>query len=174
MREEWDKTKAVKQNLEAMGLAFDPNQTLPVKSLKKAMTEKLMDAEETAKDAPVHDPTVVRLLEREVESIPRKSNFRFTPDQVQFITYMMDKHGDNYKVSHAAILHQPLDPHRVLVSGHGQGQEERYARNTQTNQAQSCQVLQHPRAVRSLRQGKRVTGKNNVEYSLLNKIILIS
>jgi len=40
---------------------------------------------------------VVRQLEEEVASIPRKSSFRFPPDQVKFITYMMSKYGEDYK-----------------------------------------------------------------------------
>merc|ERR1712029_1276803 len=40
---------------------------------------------------------VVRQLEEEVVSIPRKSSFRFPPEQVRFITYMMSKYGEDYK-----------------------------------------------------------------------------
>merc|ERR1719167_1207319 len=47
-------------------------------------------------EAKVTKPEVIERLENEAKVVP-KQNFRFTPTQVQLITYMMDKHGMDFK-----------------------------------------------------------------------------
>ena len=103
MKANWDNSKAVKDNLDSMGLAYDPNKVITNKTTKAKMVEKMKESRAGAVDGPVQkalaaeDGSVVRLLEEEVASMPRKSSFRFPPDQVKLITYMMDKHGEDYK-----------------------------------------------------------------------------
>jgi hypothetical protein len=45
---------------------------------------------------------MIRILQKEAEedfaAQRQKSGFRFTGEQVKFITYMMDKYGDDFKV----------------------------------------------------------------------------
>ena len=45
---------------------------------------------------------MIRILQKEAEedfaAQRLKSGFRFTGEQVKFITYMMDKYGDDFKV----------------------------------------------------------------------------
>jgi len=104
----WDSSKPAKDNLDTMGLAYDPNRVVKHLTAKKKMVESLKENTGTAihhtqtEVAPATDcstatESVVRQLEEEVASIPRKSSFRFPPEQVRFITYMMSKYGEDYK-----------------------------------------------------------------------------
>merc|ERR1712083_536790 len=43
----------------------------------------------------VEKPGVLKQIESEA-NVEAKQTFRFTPTQVQFITYMMDRHGEDY------------------------------------------------------------------------------
>ena len=106
MKASWDNTKAVKDNLDAMGLAYDPNKVIKNKSVKSKMVEKLKESRAELKtengqveSTPVSPAPVVQQLEKEIASMPRKNSFRFPPEQVKFITFMMDKYGEDYKVS---------------------------------------------------------------------------
>jgi len=102
----WDSSKPAKDNLDTMGLAYDPNKVVKLLTAKKKMVDSLKEnagttihqtePEETPTDCSTTE-SVVRQLEEEVASIPRKSSFRFPPDQVKFITYMMSKYGEDYK-----------------------------------------------------------------------------
>jgi len=103
----WDNSKPAKDNLDTMGLAYDPNKVVKHLTAKKKMVDSLKEnagiaihqteTEGTPKDCSTTEGGVVRQLEEEVASIPRKSSFRFPPDQVKFITYMMSKYGEDYK-----------------------------------------------------------------------------
>jgi len=102
----WDNSKPAKDNLDTMGLAYDPNKVVKHLTAKKKMVESLKENAGTAihqtevtptSDSSTATECVVRQLEEEVASIPRKSSFRFPPEQVRFITYMMSKYGEDYK-----------------------------------------------------------------------------
>ena len=41
---------------------------------------------------------VVKSLTEECESTEKKQVFRFTKEQIRWISYLMDKHGDDFKV----------------------------------------------------------------------------
>ena len=41
---------------------------------------------------------VVRELEASAAAVEKKQTFRFSSDEVKWIEYMMEKHGDNFKV----------------------------------------------------------------------------
>jgi len=101
----WDNSKPAKDNLDTMGLAYDPNKVVKHLTAKKKMVESLKEnagtaihqTESPSRDSSTATECVVRQLEEEVARIPRKSSFRFPPEQVRFITYMMSKYGEDYK-----------------------------------------------------------------------------
>ena len=58
-------------------------------------TLKNIAVDESVKNK-VTKPDVLQKLTEEA-SVPAKQNFRFSTTQVKLITYMMDKHGSDYK-----------------------------------------------------------------------------
>lgn len=92
-----------------MGLAYDPNEVLPIPNVKRDLLEeakqKLMssdlqndsednDVDTENKPAKIH---VARALEIDAKT-PRERMFRLPNGQVHFITYLLDKYGEDYKV----------------------------------------------------------------------------
>merc|ERR1711997_9566 len=100
LRDNWDKTKSVKQNMEELGVAFDANTAMPIKSAKKDIVSKIssVEGDSNSGTSKVTKPHVVESLEKEsLENQPKKQNFRFSREQVRWISSMMDKHGQDYK-----------------------------------------------------------------------------
>jgi len=83
-----------------MGVALNANDVMPFSGTKKKLVNKLKRQNEVPiKElipTKVSKPEVVTKLVAEA-NVPAKQTFRFTPTQVQLITYMMDKHGMDYK-----------------------------------------------------------------------------
>lgn len=92
-----------------MGLAYDPNDVLPIPNLKRDLLEEakqksmLSDSQNDSEDddidmenkpAKIH---VAQALEIDAKT-PRKRMFRLPNGQVNFITYLLDKYGEDYKV----------------------------------------------------------------------------
>ena len=104
IKELWNPKESIKTNLESMGVAFDANKVLDKKSTKQQFIEKIQDENQVEKTAAVpalavKSSEVIKRLEAqalEAES-NKKSNFRFTGEQVKWITYCLDKHGDDFK-----------------------------------------------------------------------------
>ena len=104
MKELWDPKESVRSNMATMGVAFDANDILSNKSTKATLIEKAKKSLPVKEDKPTENPgksEVIKRLEAQVSEAEnnKKSNFRFTPDQVKWITYCLDKHGDDFKVS---------------------------------------------------------------------------
>jgi len=108
MKELWNPKESVRSNMTTMGVAFDANDILSNKSTKATFIEKAKSAKspETPKIVEKTKITensgkteVIKRLEAQVSEAEnnKKSNFRFTPDQVKWITYCLDKHGDDFK-----------------------------------------------------------------------------
>ncbi|XP_059049940.1 nucleolar protein 16 [Achroia grisella] len=105
IKEAWDHRKTSFRNLREMGLSIDPNKTIKIPSFKQDQVEKAKtiikgddsDMEEeqvkTRKPRKVH---VVQELEKESKA-PRERKFMLPKGQVNFITYLMDKYGYDYK-----------------------------------------------------------------------------
>nr|CAD7443930.1 unnamed protein product [Timema bartmani] len=100
IKKEWENSKSAVRNIEEMGLVYDPNITFKIpktRELIKPTAEEQDDdmIEEGAHPAPKKEH-VAQSIEREARA-PRERTFRLPSTQVQWLTYLMDKHGDNYK-----------------------------------------------------------------------------
>ncbi|KAF0022766.1 nucleolar protein 16 [Scophthalmus maximus] len=92
IRNAWNNRRSVARNLSDMGLAFDPNRTLPIKK-----PSLLVGGRETK--APVHivtKPYVLDQLEEEA-SRPEKDSKTLSSDLIEYVQYMIRQHKDNYK-----------------------------------------------------------------------------
>merc|ERR1712126_41192 len=100
MKDVWNSRVSLKENMDAMGVAVNANTVLPKISAKKKMLKdmkKRAGKEEVMEDVEEKDKTeVVKKLEVEAAYVA-KQTFRFTPSQVQLITHMMDKHGEDWE-----------------------------------------------------------------------------
>merc|ERR1712025_471139 len=100
MKDVWDNRVTMKENMAAMGVALDANQVMPFAGTKKKLINKLKKqnkvAVEEVNTVKVTKPDVVSQLEAEA-NVEAKQTFRFTPTQDQLISYMMDKHGMDFK-----------------------------------------------------------------------------
>lgn len=103
MKELWNPKESIKTNLESMGVAFDANKVLDKKSTKQQFIEKIQDQDPNnipaQEIASKKSSEVVKRLEAEAleAEANKKANFRFTGEQVKWITYCLDKHGDDFK-----------------------------------------------------------------------------
>lgn len=93
MRHAWDDKKSMARNLQEMGLAFDPNKSLPIKK------QRLISAEPVSK-APVRGiitkPYILNQLEEEA-SRPEKDTKSLSSDLIEYVQYMIREHKDDYK-----------------------------------------------------------------------------
>ncbi|XP_005993436.1 nucleolar protein 16 [Latimeria chalumnae] len=93
IREAWDDSKSVAQNLAEMGLASDPNKCIPIQK------QKIMHMEiDTAKkqNKIIRKPYVLNELIEEA-SLPEKRNATLSRDMIEYVQYMIENHGDNCK-----------------------------------------------------------------------------
>eukprot|EP00095_Tigriopus_kingsejongensis_P002819 maker-scaffold80_size398941-snap-gene-1.13 protein:Tk02819 transcript:maker-scaffold80_size398941-snap-gene-1.13-mRNA-1 annotation:"nucleolar protein 16" len=100
MKTHWDARKPVRQNLAAMGLAFDANQVMSLPSTKQQMVNRALGRlpEEEPTEAAPELSDVVQDLERQAEALkPTQPMYRLPKEEVRWITKMMDKHGDDFK-----------------------------------------------------------------------------
>lgn len=93
IRHAWDQTKSVRQNLAEMGLAMDPNRAVPL--LKRKVKAMEVDVEERPKEL-VRKPYVLNDLEAEA-SLPEKKGNTLSRDLIDYVRYMVENHGENYK-----------------------------------------------------------------------------
>lgn len=86
-----------------MGLAYDANKVIKIPNSKKELLKAVVNGEEqenesenTKKFLPKKGH-VAESLEADAKA-PRAKLFRLPNNEVHFITYMMDKYGEDYKV----------------------------------------------------------------------------
>ncbi|XP_054611503.1 nucleolar protein 16 [Dunckerocampus dactyliophorus] len=92
IREAWDQRKSTARNLMEMGLAFDPNRSLPIKK------ESVLGLRKETK-APVKivtKPYVLNRLEEEA-SLRGKDTKTLSSDLIEYVQHMIREHKDNYK-----------------------------------------------------------------------------
>jgi predicted DNA binding CopG/RHH family protein len=88
-----------------MGLVYDANRAIKSRSIKEKMVANLKrikdddeGEDEEEPHAQVEESEVVRKLRADVASYEKKNNFRLPAEDVRWVTEMMDKHGDDFKV----------------------------------------------------------------------------
>ncbi|KAJ2951028.1 hypothetical protein O0L34_g5401 [Tuta absoluta] len=104
IKEAWDPKKSSLRNLKEMGLANDPNKAIKIpshkqeelKRAKKMINLGESDEEEEEETKIVAKSEVIEKLEKEARA-PRKRRFMLPKGQVEFITYLLDKYGHDYK-----------------------------------------------------------------------------
>ncbi|KAM8742020.1 nucleolar protein 16 [Acanthopagrus schlegelii] len=92
VRNAWDNKKSMARNLQEMGLAFDPNQTVPI-------TKSRLLGEDRETKAPariVTKPYLLNQLEEEANR-PVKDTKTLSADLIEYVQYMVREHKDNYK-----------------------------------------------------------------------------
>lgn len=107
IKQEWEISKTTRTNLNEMGLAYDTNEVLPIPNVKRALLEEakqkfvessMQSESEEESDVEKVPPKihVAKALEADAKA-PRKRMFRLPNGQVNFITYLLDKYGEDYK-----------------------------------------------------------------------------
>jgi hypothetical protein len=100
VKEAWEHTRTVEQNLNDMGLAYDSNKALKIPSAKELLQPMECDGESSKCGEEMNVPRknyVARDLEDDAKA-PRVKNFRLPNNQVTWLTYLMDKYEEDYKV----------------------------------------------------------------------------
>merc|ERR1712032_1488969 len=118
------------------GVAFDANNVVPKISSKHKMVKEMkkkkgLEVDENEEDGVMRKTEVVAKLENEAK-FEAKQTFRFTPTQVQLITYMMDKHGEDW----SAMARDPKKPSR------DSSQAERHGEQVHLHPRALCCLLQ--------------------------------
>ena len=102
MKDAWDHRISVKENMAQMGVVLNASELMPVAGTREEMVKKMKklknipveSSEEMSEE--IMKPDVLAKLTSEA-NVPAKQTFRFSTTQVQLITYMMDKHGMDFK-----------------------------------------------------------------------------
>ncbi|XP_073335263.1 nucleolar protein 16 [Pagrus major] len=92
IRNAWENHKSMARNLGEMGLAFDPNRTLPIKKSRLFGD----DRETKAPAGLVTKPYILNQLEEEANR-PEKDTKTLSADLIEYVQYMVREHKDNYK-----------------------------------------------------------------------------
>ncbi|XP_019511110.1 PREDICTED: nucleolar protein 16 isoform X2 [Hipposideros armiger] len=100
IRHAWDHAKSVRQNLAEMGLAMDPNKAVPLRKRKVKAME--VDLEGRPQEI-VRKPYVLNDLEVEA-SLPEKKGNTLSRDLIDYVRYMVENHGEDYKQSGKPLL----------------------------------------------------------------------
>ncbi|NWR72128.1 NOP16 protein, partial [Centropus unirufus] len=106
IRHAWDPSKSVARNLADMGLAVDPNKAVPIpKKLLLFLScflfrvaqgmEVESNGAEQGKNI-VRKPYVLNEMEYEA-SLPEKKSNTLSRDLIDYVRYMIQNHGENYK-----------------------------------------------------------------------------
>ncbi|CAH4037997.1 unnamed protein product [Pieris brassicae] len=105
LKEAWNNNRSTFRNLRDMGLVNDPNKAIKIPSYKEEqlkIAKKIVDPDELESEEPKvvkskpRKMAVVEKLEQEAHA-PRERRFKLPKGQVEFITYLLDKYGHDYK-----------------------------------------------------------------------------
>lgn len=103
LKNAWNDKKSAMKNLRDMGLADDPNKVIEIPSFKKQQMKKAKqlhrDVESEENITKTRTPpklNVMKELENEAKA-PRKRGLMLPKGQVEFLTYLLDKYGHDYK-----------------------------------------------------------------------------
>lgn len=113
IKEAWELQKSVRNNLDEMGLSYDSNETFKILNLKQKPIEnvkhrikfvknhlEIEEDEEKTYKGPKDPPIKVHIVQKlESEASARRERmFRLPNNEIHFITYLMDKYRDDYKM----------------------------------------------------------------------------
>ncbi|XP_047990218.1 nucleolar protein 16 [Leguminivora glycinivorella] len=105
LKEAWDMKKSTLRNLKEMGLANDPNKAIKIPNYKQEQlkrAKKIVNQEESSESEEdvevkiIPKKEVVERLEKEARA-PRERRFMLPKGQVEYLTYLLDKYGHDYK-----------------------------------------------------------------------------
>ncbi|XP_075221391.1 nucleolar protein 16 [Lycorma delicatula] len=96
VNKEWERHKTVRQNLRSMGLAYDPNLAIRI---PKTVIKPLEDEKLEEKPRPPRIPKKIHVAQalEEDANAPREKTFRLPKSQVQWLSYLLNKYGEDYK-----------------------------------------------------------------------------
>uniref|UniRef100_A0AAQ4NP51 Nucleolar protein 16 n=1 Tax=Gasterosteus aculeatus aculeatus TaxID=481459 RepID=A0AAQ4NP51_GASAC len=97
IRNAWDNKKSTAKNLQEMGLAFDPNRTVPIKKSSLLGPDKPTKAPTGI----VTKPYVLNQLQKEA-NVPERDCKTLSSDLIEYAQYMIREHNDDFKVRAAA------------------------------------------------------------------------
>lgn len=101
----WEPTRTVEQNLSNMGLVYDSNKAFKIPSAKELLQPMEHDGESANHDDEISEHTkiyVAKELEMDAKA-PRVKKFRLPNNQVTWLTYLIDKYGEDYKVCYIVV-----------------------------------------------------------------------
>ncbi|XP_072119870.1 nucleolar protein 16 isoform X1 [Mobula birostris] len=107
IRNAWNNRKSVAQNLAEMGLACDPNRTVPIKKTEK------MEVSSTGGKQVVIKPYVINELEAEA-SLPEVTKSTLSKEFIDYVRHMIENYKDNYKAMARDEMNYYQDtPHQI-------------------------------------------------------------
>ncbi|XP_077960054.1 nucleolar protein 16 [Gasterosteus aculeatus] len=92
IRNAWDNKKSTAKNLQEMGLAFDPNRTVPIKKSSLLGPDKPTKAPTGI----VTKPYVLNQLQKEA-NVPERDCKTLSSDLIEYAQYMIREHNDDFK-----------------------------------------------------------------------------
>ncbi|XP_012536900.1 nucleolar protein 16 [Monomorium pharaonis] len=107
IKEEWTNKKSTRANLRDMGLAYDANESVQIPNVNREMLEEAKKKVTENEDLSDHEKDkemsvtarkgyVAEKLEAEAKA-PRERLLRLPNGQVQFLTYLIQKYGEDYE-----------------------------------------------------------------------------
>ncbi|XP_045499296.1 nucleolar protein 16 [Colias croceus] len=103
LKEAWNHSKSTSHNLRDMGLANDPNKVIKIPSFKEEqlkVAKKIVNPEAPDVEKVVAKKSRKKVVAKKLEeeaTAPRERRFMLPKGQVEFITYLLDKYGHDYK-----------------------------------------------------------------------------
>ncbi|XP_067852476.1 nucleolar protein 16 [Heptranchias perlo] len=110
IRKAWNIKKSVAQNLAEMGLASDPNRTVPI---KKRKIMKMETASADGEGQVVIKPYVINELEAQA-SLPEVKRSTLSREFIDYVRHMIENYKDNYKAMARDEMNYYQDtPHQI-------------------------------------------------------------
>lgn len=111
IKKEWENTRSTRVNLKDMGLGYNANEVLKISNVKHEMLEDASrkvagnedssDCESEEMNVTAAKNHVAEKLEAEAKA-PRERLFQLPKGHTQFLTYLIKKYGEDYKVRFSA------------------------------------------------------------------------
>merc|ERR1712096_187937 len=99
LQSQWDKSKTLKQNLQSVGLAYNPNAKISLQNKKMGRKQtKQQDAMdvEAGKSGEATNTTVIEAFEKQAAEGINKVERNIPPGEAQFLFSLINAHGSDY------------------------------------------------------------------------------